>query len=245
MNPQNGGNYQWTFDIIQSHLGDGAINLIAEVGSRDSYDALQMSEHFQANCMVFEADPGNAITCKENIAKAKATTKIELFELALSNKSGNISFFSVDPAVYQNVGSSSLFQINFKNRPSDDPDSNREPVQKEVVVKASRFDELQLPTPDLLAIDTEGAELLVLEGFGKSISDVKVVIFESSFWKNFEGNSSTFPQIDKYLSSNNFRFISSTISGSNKPKNGWKFRLFPRYQPSFDSIYIHNSILDN
>ena len=110
-----GHNYDWAFPVIERDLGLDAISFIAEVGSRDALDSINISKHFNAEGVVFEPDPRNAMRCRTNL-EAHNGKKLDLFELALSDSNGRTRFFSVDPNLYPNTGASSLYEINFKNR---------------------------------------------------------------------------------------------------------------------------------
>lgn len=215
--------------------------MIAEIGSRDAIDGIELAHHFDANVMIFEPDPINSELCKRNLTLHGGQIAAKFFNIALSDESGLVDFYSVDPNVYSNRGSSSLHEINFGSRPLNDPDRNRATVQKKVSVQASRFDDLGLPAPDLIAMDVEGAELKALLGFGGQLRDVKAVLAESSFWNNFHGPDSTFPKVHSLLAKMGFSFVASSRNGPSTkfPRQSFRRRLFPRYQPAFNVLYIN------
>jgi hypothetical protein len=63
-------------------------------------------------------------------------------------------------------------------------------------------EELEFSNYDLLNIDTEGAELQVLEGIGEGIKTFKYIIIEvSDLGSNFE------TQVNDYILSKGFEFI--------------------------------------
>ena len=162
-----------------------------------------------------------------------------MFEVALSDKTGIIDWYSVDPEKYNNPGSSGMYMINFSHRRSGDPDKDREPIQKRCKVKASRFDIMNLPAPNLIAMDAEGSELVVLKGFGSKLKEVDAIILESSFSKNYIGGS-TFSEIDKFLSQNQFSFARTSLKKSTKkPKISLQAR-FGFYTPNFNVLYLKN-----
>jgi len=238
-----GGNYDWALRDLGRFVTPAEIQLVAEIGSRDAVDGLELARHFSAEVLIFEPDPINAQICRGNLASESGQVEARFFELALSNISGPADFYSVDPHLYSNRGSSGLYEINFGDRPRNDPDRNRKSVQKKVTVDASRFDELALPTPDLVAMDVEGAELQVLDGFGDKLKDVRAVLAESSFWNNWKGPGSTFPELHRLLSSMGFRFVASTRTRARRqfPRQSLRQRLFPRYQPAFNVLYVNGS----
>jgi FkbM family methyltransferase len=236
-----GGNYDWAFHDLERFIAPAEIQLVAEIGSRDALDGLELARHFSAEVLIFEPDPINAEICRANLALQSGQMNVQFFELALSNVSGTVDFYSVDPKLYANRGSSGLREISFDGRPPGDPDRNRDSVQKKVRVGASRFDELGLPAPDLVAMDAEGSELQVLEGFGDQLRDVRAVVAESSFWNNFHGPDSTFPKLHRLLSSNGFVFIAATQNPDRHkfPRQSFKRRFFPSYQPAFNVLYVN------
>lgn len=241
--PGVGGNYDWALRDLGRFVTPAEIQLVAEIGSRDAVDGLELARHFSAEVLIFEPDPINAQICRGNLASESGLVSARFFELALSNISGPTDFYSVDPNLYSNRGASGLYEINFGGRPQNDPDRNRKSVQKKVKVDASRFDELALPTPDIVAMDVEGAELQVLEGFGDKLEDVRAVLAESSFWNNFKGPGSTFPKLHRFLSSKGFRFVASTRTRARHdfPRQSLRQRLFPGYQPAFNVLYVNGS----
>ena len=235
------GNYDWAFLDLERFIAPSEIKLVAEIGSRDALDGLELARRFSSEVVIFEPDPVNAETCRTNIALQSGHLNVQFFELALSNVSGTVDFFSVDSELYTNRGSSSLHEISFNGRPPNDPDRNRDSVQKKVRVGASRFDELALPAPDLIAMDVEGSEIQVLEGFGDKLRDVRAVVAESSFWNNYKGPGSTFPKLHRLLSSKGFVFAASNRNRDRHkfPRQSFKRLFFPSYQPAFDVLYVN------
>lgn len=59
-----------------------------------------------------------------------------MFEVALSDKTGIIDWYSVDPEKYNNPGASRMFLIYFTHRRANNPDKNRESIQK---IKGKNF----------------------------------------------------------------------------------------------------------
>jgi len=237
-------NYIWAETIIRKYIPESGIDLVAEIGSRDALDGIALSKFYGCPALIFEPDPLNVELCRENIAKCPESLNLQLFEVALSEQSGVIDFYSIDPKLYSNRGSSGMYQINFRKRNRRDLDRNRDSVQRKVIVQASRFEDLELPTPDLIAIDVEGAELSVFKGFGGKLVDVKVIIAETSFWNNYIGGGSTFPEINQFLSEMGFEFIASNRRHTRQfPKQHLRHRLRKRYQPAFDVVYINRRFL--
>ncbi len=196
-------NYAWCLPYLPS-----MVHSIVEVGSRDCVDAIFLSTVFNCEVIAFEPNPSQTKVCKRNIADSLHSS-ITLRTEALSNKNHLIDFFAVDTARYDNSGASGLFLIDFSNREKKDPDRNHAQIQIPLKVEAVRWDSLHLPSPELLVMDCEGAELLVLEGFGEELKKVKFVVLEVSQVALGQG-ACTFRQIDKFMIKNHFKFVASS-----------------------------------
>lgn len=136
-------NYCWAIPTIEG-LGL-VVRTVAEIGSRDALDGVFLAERFSAEADIFEPDPLNIVTCKENVSNTQRI--IRFHDFALSNKDETTTFYAIDPAKYNNPGAGGLFKINFTNRGPSDPDFRRECVQRQVSVQARRFDSLGAPPP--------------------------------------------------------------------------------------------------
>lgn len=237
---EEGRNYDWVFPVLAAHGLPRPNVPLAEIGSRDARDAVSLATHFGTNVYCFEADPQNVPACEAEIRANGSSpgSQVSLFPFALSDTSGPVLFHQVDKQALGDAGSSSFFELNFSRRPANDPFRNHTSVQREIVVQSVRFDELGLPPPSAIFMDVEGAELKVLQGFGELLGGVDSVVLEASFWRNHYGQAATFPQIDRFLWRSGFSYIGSRQWGSSKPRNPIRRQFFPRYQPSFDVVFI-------
>ena len=237
--------YQWATDYILEYSPQ--INTIAEIGSRDGLDTIFLSELFQTkNNYIFEADPNLIDGINKNLKNHNYKSNYDVFNIALGNENKEVDFLSVDKEKYNNLGVGSLFKINFHNREKSDPDFNRESVQKKVQVELKKYSSLKLETPDLIAMDVQGAELEVLKGFENLLKKVKFIISESSISENYIGGS-TFLEMHKYLK-NNFKLFSNSRYGKNNFKlnvDAYKYKLSEKkmYQPDFDVLYINKNLV--
>lgn len=236
--------YQWATDSILEYSSQ--MNTIAEIGSRDGLDAIFLSEIFQAkNNYIFEADPNLIEGIFKNLKNHNNKSNFEVINVALGNENKEVEFLSVDTEKYDNLGVGSLFKINFRNRKKSDPDFNRESVQKKVKVELKKYSSLELETPDLIAMDVQGAELEVLKGFENLLKKVKFIILETSISENYIGGSN-FLKIHKYLK-NNFKLFKSSRYGKNNSRlflDGYKYKLSTKklYQPDFNLLYINKNL---
>ncbi len=226
--------YSWAINRIKNYSVD--INIIAEIGSRDGYDAVELSKEFNAeSTYIFEPDPLLGSMINEKLSKTKISTDFKLFNIALGNEDKEVEFLSVDSKKYSNLGVGSLFKINFNNREYSDPDHNLGNVQKPIKVDMKKYSSLKLKIPDLIAMDVQGAELLVLKGFESDLKKVKFIALESSISENYIGGS-TFIDVNKFLKKN-FKLIYNTRWGDKK------YRLFKdhlQYKYSNRKMYIQD-----
>jgi FkbM family methyltransferase len=232
-------NYAWGLSIISDHKIK--INRVAEIGSRDALDAIFLAKFFHAKVDVFEPEPANIEVCKKNIFENHEATNIIFHDFALSNKNETVNFLSIDSEKYDNPGAGGFYEIDFTNRPKSDPDYKRDSIQKSVAVQARRFDSLAIPAPNLIAMDVQGAELIVLQGFGKKLKDVKVIIFETAFSRNYIGGS-TYLEVHNYLIKNNFSYMASDRYKQKKPHLNYIRRLLNQYQPDFNCLYVNELV---
>ena len=60
---------------------------------------------------------------------------------------------------------------------------------------------MNLETPDLIAMDVQGAELDVLKGFEHQLNEVKFIILETNISENYIG-ASKFLEVHSFLKNN-------------------------------------------
>ena len=113
---------------------------------------------------------------EKNLETNSVDSKYRVFNLALSDEEKTGKFKAVDQENMTIMGGSFLILIliieihltmTFKRS-----------VQKEIDVEIQRYDNLKLKAPDLIAMDVQGAELKVLKGFGKDISNTYAIILK-------------------------------------------------------------------
>jgi FkbM family methyltransferase len=211
-----GWNYSWSLAHIVDRPGKN--DLICEVGSRDALDAIYLQRRFGSNVVAFEPSPSNLIKCKENLAKLSGSRRrgIQLDDRCLNEQTGDIDFWEVDPALYDNPGASSLFKIDFENRSPSDPDFSIGPIQKRITVSSIRFDDTPYAAPHSIFMDVQGAELRVLKGFGRHIDCVTNLVLEACLRSSYQGGCS-FWELEKYLKVHGLRYVYSSKYGRNLP----------------------------
>lgn len=158
---------------------------VLHIGAWDAWEAKQYAHYCGDNSIFLEANPNSY---------ARFRNEIEQF----GQKIFNLAAWNVDD-----------LEMNLYCPPSN-PDSSSLMEQNGNVVKTKtitiktlfereRFD---FANYDLLNIDTEGAELQVLEGIGENLRSFTYIIIEvSDLGSDFE------KQVDDYIVSKGFEFI--------------------------------------
>lgn len=211
----SGGNYAWIF----SEIPTDSVSHVLELGARDCKDSIDLAIHFRCPVVAFECNPECIEECKRTLSNA-GDLPITLVECAVHEVEGVIEFNAFDTKKYNNVGASSLFEIDFvTHRCPTDPDYGKCNVQIPVRVQAIRLDSYIRKTgirPDLLCMDIQEAELLALRGLGEELRAIRYIVFEASIRNTYKGGC-TFQEIDAYLEKNGFRYVKSNRYGVAKP----------------------------
>tara|TARA_B100001250_G_scaffold413578_1_gene448170 strand:- start:3314 stop:4057 length:744 start_codon:yes stop_codon:yes gene_type:complete len=237
--------YQWCLEDVKKF--NVQINCLAEIGSRDGFDAIKLTKEFKpTKTYIFEADPRLAKNIEKNISKYKKDMNLNLFNIALGSEDKTVTFHAVDEKKYDNDGVGSLYVLNFEDREESDPDYKIGYIQKEINVEQKKYTSLDLDTPDLIAMDVESAELEVLKGLGEQLDSVKIIILETSIHKYHFGGSN-FIEIHNYIKPQ-FKLIKNRRYGNKNYKifqdhYKYKFSKIKKFQNAFDLLYVNKSIL--
>lgn len=234
-------NYAWCLN----HLNKDKIDIIAEIGSRDGLDSIFLNNYFNPSISyVFEADPSLIYLIEKNLETNSADSKYHVFNLALSDEEKTGKFKAVDQEKYDNHGVGSFFDINFDNRDTSDDDFQRGSVQKEIDVEIQRYDNLKLKAPDLIAMDVQGAELKVLKGFGKDISNTYAIILETCISDNYIGGSKLL-EIYNFLKKD-FKLVKNSRNDSNFKLilEAYKYNFLPekKYIPDINLLFVNKKL---
>jgi len=175
-------------DVFTRYIDETKVNTILELGSRDALDAVELSDHYNADVYSFECNPSAIEICKGTIGDHK---RVHLIEKAVWDEEGTISFY---PVINGNTGASSCFVAidDYKYETYE---------QDEVLVPAIRLEGWFAETgvsPDLICIDLQGAELRALKGMGEIPASVKYIITEGQTKPIYEGVN-LIPEIEDYL----------------------------------------------
>jgi FkbM family methyltransferase len=217
------------------------IKIIFELGSRDLIDAIKLLDYFtESKVYAFECNNDCLDECNKNYINLKEDKKKKLFliDKAVSLQNGDVTFYPFDLQKYNNMGASSMLKIDFSLRNTNDPDYNRVNPQKEIIVNGIRLDtfidENHISNIDLLCIDLQGYELNAIKSLGNYLHKVKYIITECSIKSTYK-NGSTFKELNDYLTTYNFKYVSSNKFGTNYPD------LSLTGFSEFDALFINQS----
>ena len=155
-----------TCDFLQKSLSGLKHSSFIDVGANIGLISLYMLKNVQnTKIYAFEPSPHQYGLFKRTITENNISDKIELYDLALSDREGEFPFFA-----------------HTTGCPADGfIDTGRGGSGKTILVKALPLDiwwkDKGKPKIDLIKIDTEGAELLVLKGAKELLSECQPDIF--------------------------------------------------------------------
>jgi len=126
------------------------------------------------NCLAFEPEPHNFESLVRNVARNLDSANIQLFQLALSDVSGEAKL-SLSQC---NLGDHRLVAAH-ESTPSIRLSREQ---RREIIVTTERLDDLKLPITDPLVVklDAQGAEPMILRGGRETLSRAKLLVMEFS-----------------------------------------------------------------
>lgn len=169
----------------------------------------------------FEPDPESF----KVLSKKKDLSNVSFFNLALSNKVGNISFFrnriSHTNSLYK-VNLESVDSIRASQERQHDESNYSEEINSEILVNTITIDKFvedyRISHINLLKIDVQGAEELVLEGSKATLKNIESIILEVSFYDYYD-HSTSFLNLEKLITPFGFKLF-SILDISRNPMNG-------------------------
>jgi len=205
----NGGIVSERLKFIVDKYDLTNVSEILDIGSWHLEQSIELNTLFpNANITAFEPVPNSYNLCinKRNSLETNKKEKINVFNLAISDKIGDVPFYPVDPSTssHPNVGASSL--LKFKEG-LNGSFFNQTWNQKEIIVKSLTLDkwceENNKKHIDIVWIDVQGAELNVYKGADNILNNTKVIFTEVGLKPYYEGHSMR-SDINEFLLSKGF-----------------------------------------
>lgn len=213
-------------DIFKKSIDRSRVRTIFELGSRDMRDAVELYLHYGGDgpapprVWAFECNPECLELCRETqrAMTPQMRQDITLVGLAVSSRTGPLTFYPFDPQLYpNNPGASSVYRIDFSGRSPDDPDLNHPPCQLETQVEATRLDEYcvlnGIEQIDLVCMDLQEHELEALRGMGNLLATTQYIIAEASIVPSYTGGC-CYAQLRDFLAGWGFRPVCSNYGGN-------------------------------
>ncbi len=166
-------------------FGSGGPRIIADIGAADGLDSLAYAKHFpHAVVFAFEPRSSNLLSLRQVERQA---VNLTAYQMALGDQPGF-------HALYLSGGS----PPGQPERPWPYSSSLLPPKEHlrihpwctfkdSEIVSVARYDMLDLPPPEYVHIDVQGAELSVLRGFGEKLASVRAIWMEVSNVEMYEG----------------------------------------------------------
>lgn len=212
----------------------GNIKQVLDIGSWHLGQSLEFAELFpDARVDAFEPVPASYELCKSRheALPPQQQDRIRVHNVAISDKSGTIPFYAVDPAKSSvpNVGASSMFR--FMDGMNGTP-FNQRLVQQQIEVTATTLDNWctnnNITAIDIMWVDVQGAELLVFKGAENILRNTRIIMTEVGLKPYYEGHTLK-ADIDAYLKQHNFRELHETFE-----LNGFDYEA--------NTIYINQAL---
>lgn len=170
--------------------------VILDIGSRDAEQSVEFARTYpEANVYAFEPNPQQYEIC---CSRVNDFDKITMYNLALSDKRGDLDFY----VTHGNVGASSLL------KPLDVPFGHTNDFSV-IKVKCMTIDDWckleSVGQIDVMWMDVQGVELNVLRSMNKDVlSKVKFIHCEASESPYYEGHSLK-AELQSFLNENGFK----------------------------------------
>ncbi len=196
---------------------DGLI--IFDIGACEAEDSIRYSNLFSKSYVyAFEPRPDNYEKAKELIKQYKKTN-ILLEQLALSNKNG-VAEFHVSEGEPKDLKNDDNWNYGNKSSsllpPSEQMKKHTEwlSFNKNIQVNTLRLDnyvaEKKIEEIDFIHMDVQGAELMVLDGAGKFLNNIKLIWLEVEAVELYKGQPLK-NDVEEYMQKNNFVNVLDTV----------------------------------
>jgi FkbM family methyltransferase len=207
-------------DVLLNTFKESDSLIIFDIGACEGEDSIKYSNLFE-NAIVFTFEPrdDNFKLVIENISQFKKDNKIKPYKLALSNEDGEATFY-ISSGRPEDRPSDLDWDFGNKSSSLLPPSSEIKKAtpwlefKEEISVKTQRLDNFMnlngLNQIDFIHLDVQGAELLVLEGCGEKMKNIKAVWMEVEVVELYKGQPLK-NDIEQFMNKNDFVCIKSDI----------------------------------
>lgn len=184
-----------------THQSDSGTSMVLfDVGARGGAGKEWMPFSKDLDVVLFDPDP---IECKRILSAKHSYNSLRAIPVALSDSSKATQFY-----VTRNPQCSSLLQPNSVMLRDRYPVFSKHfEVARETVINTIRLDQAivkyELPKPDFLKLDVQGAEGLILAGLGEYLGSVKALRLETHL-RNLYLNEQMFWDLHTWLNDAGF-----------------------------------------
>ncbi|MGD8570290.1 MAG: FkbM family methyltransferase [Gammaproteobacteria bacterium] len=169
-----------TLELLNNFFKE-KVGTYIDIGANIGLTTLPVAMSTNVKCIAFEPDPKNFRYLEQNILNVCPTKSIESYNVAISDKSGIVTF-ELSP---HNLGDHRLRLESKVNLLGEDK-------WKTINVQAKRLDDFNfdIKSPLAIKIDVQGAEPLVIAGGNKILESANLIILEfSPYWMNRMGTN--------------------------------------------------------
>ncbi|MFN6380061.1 MAG: FkbM family methyltransferase [Flavobacteriales bacterium] len=206
-------------DELQLLFGKEDQIVIFDIGACEGEDAVRYSRLFpQAHIYVFEPRPDNLEKISSNL-RDYHVSMAKVFDIALSSSKGFATFY-LSSGKPEEVGDSDEWDYGNKSSsllpPGEKMKEHTEWLEfKDTLeVKTERLDSFceihNISMIDFIHMDVQGAELMVLEGAGTMLTQIKAIWMEVEAVELYKGQPLK-TDVEKFMVANNFVCVKSTV----------------------------------
>jgi len=189
--------------FVSSYVDADAVETVYDIGAGSSEETVEMRERFpNAQVYAFECNPVCILNCTRNIINLD---RITLLPICVNNYTGLVTFHPINQektlTTHEdgNPRASSLFMANGTY-------PHETYVQDSLKIPCMTIGDMimlfDLPKPEIVWMDLQGAELAALQGIG-DLSSIKVIHTEVTNKEMYTGQA-MYKEVKKYLEDNNF-----------------------------------------
>ncbi len=223
-------------ECLNSYVKLKDVKTLFEVGACEGEDTVKLSREFKnAQIFSFEPLPKNIERLNSHIKKYNAE-RVTVYTYALSNKNGTAEFYVSsgtpeearhdDPDWDYGNKSSSLLKPNKVSGHYEWLDF-KEKISVSTLRLADFCEKHEVDEIDFMHMDVQGAELMVLEGAGDMLQNVKSIWLEVETVELYKGQPLE-EQVETFMREHGFTCVLSTLS-----------------KVTGDKLYINNRVLES